>query len=293
MALFARPALGTSPVQQLNYGIVFKPTTQVHFATEYWVHTYEVKLPHVPSITTMILSFVGSLSKTLFGTATIDDVNLLAKHINALTYPNLSNVLKQHSSHLSSFMKLVDNRFKNALKGVKANHDALTTNPTYYYSQAKFCFARTKAHVYVSVKFPLSSLPKPFQMYKVISLPVPVNNTSSHSTQLLDIPPYFALSLDSRHFLRVITLAVASILLLLIYGRNLRTHNGLVLELTTGPECVFVPILALSLCPSYWDIPPPFTVEQLRISGLAPVLFKQRRGQERRGQERRGDLRPA
>ncbi|XP_071099911.1 uncharacterized protein [Haliotis cracherodii] len=344
MALFARPTLGTSPVQRLNYGIVFKPTTQVHFATEYWVHTYEVKLPHVPSIPTMsgchqgngtcailhqiqmhlnviktrcvsllnetrhqiiklipeskvpsssrskraVLSFVGSLSKTLFGTATTDDVNLLAKHINALTKHdiNLSNVLKQHSSHLSSFMKLVDNRFKNALKGVKANHDALTftataiqnnarnvqatfasltsilidqiqnsntvehqleelklgildlaknklsplliapqileqtihhiasilsnkypnfrllqTNPTYYYSQAKFIFARTKAHVYVSVKFPLSSLPKPFQMYKVISLPVPVNDTSSHSTQLLDIPPYFALSLDSRHFL--------------------------------------------------------------------------------------------
>ena len=30
------------------------------------------------------LPFIGSLSKTLFGTATMDDVNLLATHINAL-----------------------------------------------------------------------------------------------------------------------------------------------------------------------------------------------------------------
>lgn len=36
-----------------------------------------------------ILSFVGSLSKTLFGTATMDDVNILARHINQLTRTTL------------------------------------------------------------------------------------------------------------------------------------------------------------------------------------------------------------
>ncbi|XP_067654068.1 uncharacterized protein [Haliotis asinina] len=257
----------------------------------------ESKIPSSSRSKRAVLSFVGSLSKTLFGTATTDDVNLLAKHINALTKHdiNLSNVLQQHSAHLSSFMKLVDSRFKNALKGVKANHDALTftataiqnnarniqstftsltsllidqiqkantvehqleelklgildldknklspllisphileqtihhlssilsnkypnfrllqTNPTYYYSQAKFIFARTKSHVYISVKFPLSSLTQPFQMYSNISLPVPVNKTSAHSTQLLDILPYFAISSDSRYFLSLDSSTVAS-----------------------------------------------------------------------------------
>lgn len=31
-----------------------------------------------------LLPFIGSLSKSIFGTATMDDVNILAGHINAL-----------------------------------------------------------------------------------------------------------------------------------------------------------------------------------------------------------------
>lgn len=64
--------------------------------------------------------------------------------------------------------------------------------------------------------------------------------------------------------LGVITLAVTSILLLLIYQRHTRT---LVLECTTGPECVTVPVLYLSLCSFYWDVQLPFTVEHIRVSG--------------------------
>ncbi|XP_067650865.1 uncharacterized protein [Haliotis asinina] len=343
---FARPVVSSDPVPRLNYGILFRPAPQVNFSTEYWIHTYEVKLPNVPGIPTFsgchqgnktcdllhqtqmhlnaiktkcvaqlnatrqqiiklipesripsstrtkraILSFVGTLSKTLFGTATTNDVNILAQHINALTKHDLSvaNVMKQHSAHLSSFMKLVDSRFKNALKGIKANHDAITfattalehsvetmtftltaltsllidqiqnayvvehqleelklgiqdlaknklspllidpetllqtihhlssvlsnkypkfhllhTNPNYYYSQAKFIFARTKSHVYISVKFPLSSLGKPFKMYKVISLPLPINSTSTHSTHLLATPPYLAVSSDAQSYVEI------------------------------------------------------------------------------------------
>jgi len=41
-----------------------------------------------------ILSFVGQLSKTIFGTATMDDVNILTDQINALTTKTikLSNI---------------------------------------------------------------------------------------------------------------------------------------------------------------------------------------------------------
>lgn len=50
-----------------------------------------------------ILGFVGSLSKTLFGTATMDDVNILAQHINALTSRAilLTKAVTQHSNHES------------------------------------------------------------------------------------------------------------------------------------------------------------------------------------------------
>ena len=53
-----------------------------------------------------LLPFIGKFSRTLFGTATVDDVNVLAKHINALNKrnQNLEDALVQHSNHLSSFM---------------------------------------------------------------------------------------------------------------------------------------------------------------------------------------------
>ncbi len=343
LLMFTTPILATDPVQRLNYGIVFKPSHQINFATEYWVHTYEVKLPVVPTIPHLnpctvgndtctltnqiqthlnliktkciffinetnnqiirlipqatlsipsrtkrgILNFVGSFAKTLFGTATVDDVNLLAKHINALTKHDISivNTLKQHAQHLSSFMKLVDTRFHNALNAVKINHNAIEnlsltlgqdlqsfrttflsltalltdqiqqastvehqltqlktgitqliqgklssflisphilqqtihhlsmllsdnypgftlihTQPTYYYSEAKVLFTRTHSHIYIAVKFPLSSTPQPLQVYQVLALPIPINDTSNHSTMLLDLPSHFAVSHDKLHY---------------------------------------------------------------------------------------------
>ena len=75
--------------------------------------------------TRAILSFVGSLSKTLFGTATIDDVNLLASHINQLIKRDrkMSHILEQHGSHISSFMKLANHRMQNLKNGIKDNHN--------------------------------------------------------------------------------------------------------------------------------------------------------------------------
>lgn len=53
-----------------------------------------------------LLPFIGSLSKSIFGTATMDDVNILAGHINALNSKTekMAKALEQHSAHLSSFI---------------------------------------------------------------------------------------------------------------------------------------------------------------------------------------------
>lgn len=74
-----------------------------------------------------ILSFVGSLSKTLFGTATVGDVNILAAHINQLIKRDskINHVLAQHGSHISSFMKLANHRMQNLKQGIKSYHDLL------------------------------------------------------------------------------------------------------------------------------------------------------------------------
>lgn len=78
--------------------------------------------------TRSLLPFVGSMSKSLFGTATMDDVNILASHINMLTrHTNqMANLLVQHSDHLSSFMKLTDSRMNNLKNGIKNNANAIS-----------------------------------------------------------------------------------------------------------------------------------------------------------------------
>ena len=54
-----------------------------------------------------LLPFIGSLSKGLFGTATMDDVNILASHINSLTKTteNIAHALQLHGSHMSSYLR--------------------------------------------------------------------------------------------------------------------------------------------------------------------------------------------
>ena len=50
------------------------------------------------------------------------------------------------------------------------------------------------------MKIPISSFLKPIPLYKLYSLPVPLNTTSHHATQLLDVPEYFVHTSDNQHF---------------------------------------------------------------------------------------------
>lgn len=234
-----------------------------------------------------LLGFVGSLSKSLFGTATMDDVNILAQHINELTKTTItmSNTLQRHGAHFSSFMSYVDNRTSNLMKGIKENHEqigsfitfynarltnlqyailnfstlltnqvheaalirsnlgefynsmqslvhgkltplllprrilvhtlktiqSLLTNsynnfylshsdPNYFYTNADFFYIRKHSSIFVTVKFPISSFNMPLTLYKITSLPVPVNNNTNHATQLLNLPNYIAFTNNREHY---------------------------------------------------------------------------------------------
>ena len=77
-----------------------------------------------------LLSLIGDLSKTIFGTATVEDTNTLAKHIhvNALQKQskNLVHLMQQHEDGLSSFMSTANAIMTNLMKGIQENHDAIS-----------------------------------------------------------------------------------------------------------------------------------------------------------------------
>jgi hypothetical protein len=224
----------------------------------------------------------------LFGTATEEQVNMLARHINALTRKTMKilDTLEQHGDHLSSFMQTANARMDNLMDGIKTNkieigyvHNLLissTKNLQYnfnkmmetltlqlnqsshlnhildeykngivslaegklspiiipvrimektmsniqnllntkyqgfyityktvqqVYSQAKFVCGRHKNSIFISVKFPLTVQKEPIKLFKVISLPVPINSSSTHGTQALDLPYFFAITSSKQHYM--------------------------------------------------------------------------------------------
>lgn len=325
-----------SLVQRLNYGVVFKKTTDLVIARDFWLHTFEIVFPenldtptlpickgknqtcqvtsHVlaqinsvrtetssrlnDTLDTMmelipetkihksrskrsLLPFIGKLSKGLFGTATMEDVNILAKHMNKLSKVSigLSKALAQHEDHMSSFISSANDRMDNLVSGIKDNMLAIkfiqseiystksnleqvidylmdiltdqikTTSKLNFqleelktgifelvsgklspflvpkqtllstlqdiqallqsryagfhlavnnlgdvYSNCKFLYARNGTKLYITLKLPISYIEKPFSMFKVMSVPVPINSTSNDATQILDLPEYFAVS---------------------------------------------------------------------------------------------------
>ncbi|XP_033728641.1 uncharacterized protein LOC117317810 [Pecten maximus] len=176
----------SSPIQRLNYGIMFEPTTLLHLGQEYWTHTFKIPLPSpmylpgIPScqrqtckvanqvVTSLnnlrtqcmsnvnstvkeihrliphsyfpntlsssrskrgLLDFIGQISKSLFGTATSDDVEDLKRHMQVLNNNNvkLARAMASQSHQLTSFMAAVDERLDNIVEIVKNNHDQTMT----------------------------------------------------------------------------------------------------------------------------------------------------------------------
>ena len=68
------------------------------------------------------------------------------------------------------------------------------------YSDCKYIFARNGTNIYITIKLPVSHFEEPLTLYKVISSPVPVNSTSLHATQLLDLPPYFLVTANKQYY---------------------------------------------------------------------------------------------
>jgi len=267
-----------------------------------------------------LLPFIGSLAKGLFGTATMGDVELLARHINELNKRSriMAYALQQHGSHLSSFISLIDNKTTNLIHGVQQNaaeikklttsfystlstfQDSFTNmskmlismvndanilrenlnqfyssiqslvegrispflipkhallhslhkvqrilskfypgfylthlEPNYYYTHSNFIFTRNHSTLFISVRFPLSTHSKPLTLYKIISLPVPVNATSSHATKLMSLPKYVATTYQHDYY---VTLSVED-LANCIHDVHMYCPSNIPLIPTSKPSC--------------------------------------------------------
>ena len=59
------------------------------------------------------------------------------------------------------------------------------------YSSGNFLFARNNSNLYITIKLPLTYRQKALSLYKLSTIPVPINETSTHAITLLNLPPLF------------------------------------------------------------------------------------------------------
>ena len=260
---------------------------EFNHATEFIKHN----VPHIHFANRSrksLLPFVGDLSKNIFGTATMDDVNILKAHINALTKNSrkVANFMKMQTDHFSSFMSTTNKRFDNIQNSVSENFQAISnlskiisgqiqqaqegilklsgiyyshlaasnklikqytvlkesvnaliegklspalisrsslehsisaitkllseeysnfyltiTDPQYFYKNGNYAFGKRHNTLYVTLRFPLSHEKEPLQLFQVISVPVPVNNTSSHASKIQNIPEFLAITPHQQFYL--------------------------------------------------------------------------------------------
>lgn len=110
----------------------------------------------------------------------------------------------------------------------------------------------------------------PSFIYKAFSTPTPV-------------PSDFDLLIQNfswnHAFVLMNTIVVSLLLFCFLYNLHLQRKNRftqIVIELTTGGECIFVPVLNLPLCPSFWKIVPPtdiFYIDDLTLPFASTMKF--------------------
>ena len=76
-----------------------------------------------------LFDFIGTLAKSLFGTATETDIEQVGRHVQHIESETTSmgENLRKINEHLSSFIKMSDARIANAISGIQNNHHILAT----------------------------------------------------------------------------------------------------------------------------------------------------------------------
>ena len=88
-----------------------------------------------------------------------------------------------------SILQNVINNIQNILLASKTPYFLVEKHVDFYYSKATFYFFRHASTLFITVNFPISSFSKPMKLYKILSFPFPINN-STHASQILNLPSY-------------------------------------------------------------------------------------------------------
>ena len=76
-------------------------------------------------------------------------------------------------------------------------------NSEYYYSQMPVSFGRVDDSIFITINIPITSTPSYYNIYQVLSFPIPVNQSSNHTTQIKGMSPYIAIATNDNSFIEI------------------------------------------------------------------------------------------
>ncbi|XP_076452713.1 uncharacterized protein LOC143288249 [Babylonia areolata] len=195
-----------------------------------------------------ILPFVGDLASSLFGVATSSDVRKLQKHVSRLYKMQISSSAGSVAflNKVSSYMKTSNHRMDNLIGSIMSIHSRMDNitdipEPTHTTRSSVSCphsvlqvttdyssgtlTGITPAGRYLSHTpttpsndsyVPIASTTTRFDLYQVMTFPVPFNASSSHATLVTNLPDFVAVPTDQHYIIELTTSQM-----LLCHG----THN--------------------------------------------------------------------
>lgn len=108
------------------------------------------------------------------------------------------------------------------------------SDPGYYYQVRNIRFTQTDRFLYISINIPLKSLTSYFDLYSVILMPVPLNATTTNTSLIVDVLPYFAVSRDNNYYAEIDHNVYASCI-----GTDVkRCHSMVSMRSRQIPSCV-------------------------------------------------------
>ena len=73
-------------------------------------------------------------------------------------------------------------------------------SPVYYYHIPDVTYSRHGQYLYIKIKIPLTTDADLFDVYKIYSLPIPINHESAQFSKIVTKKPYLAISKNKRFF---------------------------------------------------------------------------------------------
>ena len=150
----------------------------------------------------------------LYNKFLITHVSLIDQRLAALHHMQIQSIEFLQSIQLLLTGKIsprlitqlqVKKLYKIISKHLQKNYPSFViTNPDInnFYDSPNYLFYAIDKHLYIQVKIPLSSYNAIFEVYKIISVPLPLNNNQSlHMYTSYELPSLLALSVDKNYYI--------------------------------------------------------------------------------------------